>query len=110
MAENPARDRIARSCPANRSVMWRDQVPPPTRGAPSQPEEEKITLRTSIVVLILVNILLGIASLAPSASRAPIVDVPVRCCRGEGPDAYCCRMCCVRGPHCERDSDCRGAD
>jgi len=53
--------------------------------------------------------LLGTALLAPSPSRA-IVDVPTRCCRGEGPDAYCCHLCCVRGPYCEHDSDCRDAD
>ena len=87
--------------------MWRSV--PHRSGAPVQPEKEKATLRTSIVVLILLNILLGTALLAPSPSRA-IVDVPTRCCRGEGPDAYCCHLCCVRGPYCEHDSDCRDAD
>ena len=67
-------------------------------------------MRTSIVVLILVNIVLGIALLAPSAGRATIDDGSRRCCRGEGPDAYCCFECCVRGPYCERDSECRDAE
>ena len=38
MAEKPARDRIARSCPANWSVIWRNQFPH-SSGAPSQPEQ-----------------------------------------------------------------------
>ena len=82
---------------------------PTASSAPTHPKKEQAALRTSIVVLIVVNILLGTALLAPSPSRAT-VDVPTRCCRGEGPDAYCCYLCCVRGPYCDHDSDCRDAD
>ena len=80
------------------------------------PGQEKPALRTAIVVLILVNIVLGIALLATSPSRAAsatqaaIIEGPHSCCRGEGPEAYCCHMCCWRGPYCTRDSDCGDAE
>ena len=64
-------------------------------------------LRAATGVLILLNIALGIAQMAPSPSVATIVDGPARCCRGEGPEAYCCRSCCWLGPYCVRDDACR---
>lgn len=110
--QKPPSDRIARFRRVNWSVK-RDHttsVPPNSSGAPTRPEKERSTLRTSIVVLILVNIVLGIVLLAPSAGRATIDAGPPRCCRGEGPNAYCCYGCCVRGPYCEKHSECREAD
>lgn len=107
LAQYPARTPLHIPTPTTGS-LYGDQFPH-SSGAPSLPEKEQATLRTSIVVLILVNILLGTALLAPSPSRAT-GDVPTRCCRGEGPDAYCCYMCCVRGPYCQQHSDCRDAD
>lgn len=64
-------------------------------------------LRAATIVLILLNIALGTALMAPSRSVATIVDGPARCCRGEGPEAYCCRSCCWLGPYCRWDSNCR---
>ena len=86
------------------------QFPPTARARPPGPRKERSTLRTSIVVLILVNIVLGIALLTPSAGRATIGDGARRCCRGEGPDAYCCIRCCWRGPFCQEHSDCRNGE
>lgn len=64
-------------------------------------------LRAATIVLILLNIALGMALLAPSRTGATIVDGPARCCRGDGPEAYCCRSCCWLGPYCKRDEACR---
>ena len=85
---------------------------PHTARAATGPGGRNPTLRAAIVVLILVNIVLGIVLLAPSTSRASsatlaaVTEGPFRCCRGEGPEAYCCRTCCWRGPYCGHDSDC----
>ena len=64
-------------------------------------------LRAATIVLILLNIALGIALLAPSRSVATIFDGPGRCCRGDGPEAYCFHMCCWLGPYCAGDDACR---
>jgi UPF0716 family protein affecting phage T7 exclusion len=64
-------------------------------------------LRAATIVLILLNIALGIALFAPSQGGATIFEGPARCCRGEGPEAYCCRSCCWLGPYCTRDANCR---
>ncbi len=72
-----------------------------------QPEAGELRLRAATIVLILLNLALGIALLELSQSVATIVDGPARCCRGEGPEAYCCRSCCWLGPYCRWDSNCR---
>lgn len=64
-------------------------------------------LRAATIVLILLNIALGIALLAPSRGVATIFDGPGRCCRGDGPEAYCCHACCWLGPYWAGDDACR---
>lgn len=100
--------------PGQMVCQWRDQSPNTVRAVVSARAGE-ITLRTATVILILVNIVLGIALLAPPPSRASsanrtTIDGPFRCCRGEGPEAYCCYMCCWRGPYCALDSECGDAE
>ena len=59
-------------------------------------------MRTVIMILILLN-----AALATVGRPQPSQDNhgPFSCCRGSGPDAYCCFVCCVH-PNCDEDEDC----
>ena len=59
-------------------------------------------MRTVIMILILLNAALATVG-RPQPSQNWSTDFS--CCRGSGPDAYCCFVCCVR-PNCDDDEDC----
>lgn len=58
-------------------------------------------MRTVTVILILLNAALGTMGRPTPARDAPIFS----CCRGTGPDAYCCQQCCWY-ENCTSDVDC----
>lgn len=72
---------------------------------PSGPEHGGRKLRTIRVVLILLNLVLA-AALLTQASAARSTDAKRSCCRGDGPEAYCCYGCCWLFPDCDGNSDC----
>ena len=58
------------------------------------------------MVLILVNLLLAVA-LSAAPPRTTHQDVKLfSCCRGVGPEAYCCRRCCWLTKNCTTNADC----
>ena len=63
--------------------------------------------RKLIIGLVVLNgILLGaILSTQPAESKilAPVLR---NCCMMEGPEPYCCEMCCWIQPNCSSDKDC----
>ena len=59
-------------------------------------------MRTVTVILILLNTALG----AMGRPQPDPGDALFNCCRGTGPDAYCCRQCCYY-PNCDSDLHCR---
>jgi len=66
-------------------------------------------LRKTKVVLILLNLVLAVA-LATRASAARSARGWASCCRGDGPEAYCCHKCCWWPPSCDTNSDCGDAE
>lgn len=58
-------------------------------------------MRTVTVILILLNAALGTMGRATPDQAEPVFS----CCRGTGPDAYCCRQCCWH-ENCASDLDC----
>ena len=58
-------------------------------------------MRTVTVILILLNAALGTMGRPTQERDGPAYN----CCRGTGPDAYCCRNCCWY-PNCDSDQDC----
>lgn len=58
-------------------------------------------MRVAAMLLILLN-----AALATVPRPQPVSDdLGFSCCRGSGPDAYCCRHCCQYW-NCFSDRDC----
>ena len=82
------------------------RVPNSPHPGPSCPEDGGRKLRTIKVVLILLNLVLA-AALVTQRSAARSADASRSCCRGDGPEAYCCYGCCWLFPDCDMDSDCR---
>ena len=63
-------------------------------------------MRTIRVVLILLNLVLA-ATLLTQVSAARSAEARRTCCRGDGPEAYCCYGCCWLFSNCDWDSDCQ---
>lgn len=63
--------------------------------------------RRLFLTLIAINILLGTALLVRSAGTQVIPLGIFNCCKGAGPDAYCCISCCWFTPNCVNDQGCR---
>lgn len=64
-------------------------------------------MRAMSMVLIVVNLLLGATVAVSSRSQDGSADWRRDCCRGAGPDAYCCLDCCWWTSNCKTDIDCR---
>ena len=64
-------------------------------------------MRKTSMVLILVNVLLGAAWTVSWRSQGESEDWFYDCCRGAGPEAYCCFNCCMWTSNCNADIDCR---
>lgn len=65
-------------------------------------KERRRELRTATVCLILLNLALATVHASRSTNTAGLRS----CCRGEGPEAYCCYECCLWGTFCDTDQDC----
>lgn len=61
-----------------------------------------------IIALVVLNALLAFAAHRSPAGPQPARPGPVNCCRGVGPEAYCCKRCCWFGQSCTSDLDCGG--
>lgn len=58
-------------------------------------------MRSILVVgLIILNVALATAIFAPAA-QTPGTELWKSCCRGAGPQTYCCQNCCFLGAGCE---------
>lgn len=64
-------------------------------------------MRAITMGLILVNLLLGAVLSTPPANQRNADARIFNCCRGAGPDAYCCEQCCWMTRNCKVDRDCR---
>ena len=64
-------------------------------------------MRAKSMVLILVNLLLGATLTVRGRREGGSADWFYDCCRGTGPDAYCCFNCCMWTSNCNADIDCR---
>lgn len=62
----------------------------------------------TVMILILLNLILGAALVAQSRNT---ISWWRPCCQGDGPEAYCCYICCWwGGEHCDTSSDCRDGE
>lgn len=64
-------------------------------------------MRVTLIVLILLNLVLGVGLLVAARNNATGAIGFSDCCRGDGPEGYCCYRCCWIAPVCESDSDCQ---
>lgn len=64
-------------------------------------------MRAITMGLILVNLLLGATLATTSGSQGDPTTWIRDCCRGNGPEAYCCLGCCWFRSDCKNDLDCR---
>lgn len=60
-------------------------------------------MRTSVLVvgLIVLNAVLAVAIFAPPQEKQPATDLWGDCCKGNGPETYCCQDCCFLGSGCD---------
>lgn len=64
-------------------------------------------MRRFAMVLILINLALGGVQATTPSPGSGIRN----CCKGEGEEAFCCRMCCwFFGRHCTTDAPCKNPD
>ncbi len=71
------------------------------------PATRRKELRAITMGLILVNLLLGAILSTPPTSQRNVDAQIFDCCRGQGPEAYCCKRCCWVTWNCKVDRDCR---
>lgn len=65
-------------------------------------------MRAKSMVLILVNLVMAAVLIAaPAGERSATWFFD--CCKGEGPNAYCCKNCCWLTDDCDTDLDCQGS-
>lgn len=78
-----------------------DQPSQPGDGLFPVDQRRNEPMRTVTVMLILLNAVLGTMDRPTQHRYGPVYS----CCRGTGPDAYCCRHCCWYD-NCDSDLDC----
>lgn len=63
-----------------------------------------------VIALVALNALLALVAYRSPAGpqMRPAPTGPANCCRGEGPEAYCCERCCWFGPGCQSNAECGG--
>lgn len=82
-------------------------LPSNTNSGMSSPSKRSRDLRVAAMVLILLNLVLGASLLLATRNDANRAIGFSNCCRGDGPEAYCCYRCCWFAPSCETDSVCQ---
>ncbi len=60
-----------------------------------------------IAGLVVLNIVLAFGVFATPAETRTAAAGLWPCCKGKGPDAFCCDGCCWFSWNCNSDSDCR---